>query len=153
MKVEVPIKLIHIDNDGYHLLIKAVINGKKASLLIDTGASRTVFDINRINQFVTETEFDVNDKLSTGLGTNTMQSHVLTIKKMRIGDVILQNYPAVLLDLSHVNHSYEQISLKPIDGVLGSDLLKELRAVINYDKKTLKLAAKKKSSFSFSQRH
>ena len=35
----------------------------------------------------------------------------------------IKNYQTVLLDLSHVNNSYSQIKIKPIDGVLGSDIL------------------------------
>ena len=48
-----------------------------------------------------------------------------------------------MLDLSHVNQSYEQIGLKPIDGVLGSDVLLKYNAVIDYEKKILKLKFKK----------
>lgn len=112
-------------------------------MLIDTGASKTVFDKNRINNFVEETEFDLNDKLSTGLGTNTMESHIATIKEMSLGDITIANYKTILLDLGHVNHSYQQLSIKPIDGVIGSDILKEFRAVINFGKKVLKLAKEK----------
>ena len=54
------------------------------------------------------------------------------------------NYKTILLDLSHVNNSYEQIKLKPVDGVLGSDLLLKYSAVIDYDKKILKLKFPKK---------
>ncbi|OQA10334.1 MAG: hypothetical protein BWY67_01178 [Bacteroidetes bacterium ADurb.Bin397] len=45
----------------------------------------------------------------------------------------------VLLDLSHVNQSYEILKLKPVDGVIGGDLLKRYEAIIDYSKKTLVL--------------
>lgn len=141
MKTELPIKLSRIDEDGYHLLVSMLINGKKANMLIDTGASRTVFDLNRIKRFVKEKEFNSNEKLSTGLGTSTMQSFLVTIEMDKI---TIKNYTTVLLDLSHVNNSYEQIKLKAIDGVIGSDLLVQYKAVINFEKKVLKLTGKKK---------
>jgi hypothetical protein len=47
--------------------------------------------------------------------------------------------PAIVLDLSHVNKSYEMIGLKPIDGVIGSDLLMKLKARIDFLAKTLKI--------------
>ena len=58
---------------------------------------------------------------------------------IKIGELEIENYRTVLLDLSHVNASYEQVGLKPVDGVLGSDILKMYKAVIDYEKKIVKL--------------
>jgi hypothetical protein len=140
----IPFKILNIDNEGFHLLIKIRINRKMAKVIIDTGASKSVFDKSRIEQFVSERNFDVHDKMSSGLGTNTMQSQTTRIKKMTIGDVEILDYKAVLLDLSHVNQSYEQIGLPTVDGVLGSDILLQYHAVIDYEKKTLKLKYRSK---------
>jgi hypothetical protein len=140
----IPFKVLNIDNEGFHLLIKLRINRKIAKLIIDTGASKTVFDKGRIEQFVPERNFDVHDKMSSGLGTNTMQSQTTRIKKMTIGDIEILDYKAVLLDLSHVNQSYQQIGLPAVDGVLGSDILLEYHAVIDYEKKLLKLKYSKR---------
>lgn len=123
------------------------INNKNAKLIIDTGASKTVFDKERIKNFVKDKSFHEHDKLSSGLGTNTMQSHVTEIKKIQLGKIVINDYKTILLDLSHVNNSYHQVGLKPIEGVLGSDILLEYKAVIDYEKKVLKLKtspAKKK---------
>lgn len=139
MTETIPLKFLDIEGDGTHLLIKIKINGKVAKMLVDTGASRTVFDINRISRFTTEKEFDKNEMLSTGLGTNTMQSHNTVLKKIEIGKVKIKNFEAILLDLNHVNESYEKIGLGSIDGVLGGEILVNHKAIINYDKKILKL--------------
>ena len=50
----IPIDKLLIEDDGSHLLVKAKINGKIARLLIDTGASRSVFDTEKIRSFVNE---------------------------------------------------------------------------------------------------
>ena len=139
MQTIIPFKVLNIDNEGFHLLIKIHINRKVARIIVDTGASKTVFDKTRIEKFVAERNFDVHEKMSSGLGTNTMQSQTTSIKKMKIGDLEVLNYKAVLLDLSHVNQSYEQIGLHAVDGVLGSDILLKFNAVIDYEKKVLKL--------------
>ncbi len=146
MITTIPFKLLNIDNEGFHLLVKLSINRKVAKIIIDTGASKTVFDKTRIERFVTARNFDVHEKMSSGLGTNTMQSHTTFLKKITIGKLEILNYNAVLLDLSHVNNSYEQIGLSPVDGVLGSDILKHYHAVIDYEKKTLKLKFTSKDS-------
>src|SRR2546423_1382084 len=100
-----------------HLLAKVKINNKAARLVVDTGASRTVLDKNRIHRFVKEKDFKKHEAVSTGLGTNSMESHIVEIKKIELGEIKISNIIFVLLDLSHVNNSYSQIGMKEIDGV------------------------------------
>ena len=135
---EIPIKLINIENDGFHLMLKGFINAIPANFLIDTGASRTVFDQNGIMKFVTMPSFEDNEKLSTGLGTNEMPSKVLEINELQFGKLKINKYQAVSLDLSHVHFSYQNLGLPSIDGVLGGDLLKTYKAVINYKTRKIK---------------
>jgi hypothetical protein len=144
MTTIIPFKVLDISGEGFHLLIKILINKKVAKVIIDTGASKTVFDKKRIKKYVGKKTFEKHDSLSTGLGTSTMTSELVSIKKIKIGELEIVNYKTILLDLSHVNNSYEQIKLKPVDGVLGSDLLLKYSAVIDYDKKILKLKFPKK---------
>ena|SRR5688572_14459872 len=146
MITRIPIKFLKIQHDGFHLAIKIRINKKVAHVLIDTGASKTVFDLEKITKFVKATSFDLHDRLSTGLGTSNMTSHITSIDELKIGDIVLSNYTTVLLDLSHVNQSYVQLGLKPIDGVIGSDLLSDFAAIIDFKNKDLKLKYAKKKS-------
>jgi len=139
MTSTIPFKILSLDADGYHLMVKVKINGKAANLILDTGASKTVLDKTRVAKFVKESDFKTHDKLSSGLGTNTMESQTTVLKKLTIGEVEMKDYITVLLDLSHVNASYEQIGLKQVEGVLGSDILMQHKAVIDYEKKVLKL--------------
>lgn len=137
---KIKLTLIPIEEDGYHIFIDAIINGKIARLLIDTGASRTVFDAERIKAFLpgTRKKFKKTDKLSTGLGTNTMESHSVTLKEFALGETIFLEYQAVALNMEHVNQSYRMLGLPEIDGVLGGDLLYELKATIDYKKKEMR---------------
>ncbi len=112
-------------------------------MLVDTGASKTVFDKEQIKKFVDEKEFDANEKLSTGLGTNSMQTHSAVIRKIKFGELLLTNFKTILLDLSHVNESYGKLGLHEIDGVLGSDLLVQFNGVIDYKSGELQLKWKK----------
>lgn len=139
MTTTVPFKILKLDAEGFHLMMKMKINGKTANVIIDTGASKTVLDKTRVEKFVKEKDFKTHDKLSSGLGTNSMESQTTILNKITIGNLEINNYTTVLLDLSHVNGSYEQIGLKPVEGVLGSDILLKYKAVIDYDKKTVKL--------------
>lgn len=134
-----PIKILKLD-DGFHLLVNARVNGKPSRLLVDTGASKTVFDKARSSLFLSTDKFEKHDKLSTGLGTSNMKSHLAIIETISLGKLTITNYKTVVIDLSHVNVAYSQLKLKPIDGVLGSDILKKYKAVIDYGKKILWLS-------------
>jgi hypothetical protein len=137
MKTILPLEIFPIENDGYHIKIVIKINGKAASMILDTGASRSVFDESRITAFVDDNSVEENDRLSSGLGTNTMTSKKVKIEKLQLGEIIIDNYEATILDLIHVNQSYEKLDLAPVDGVLGGDILNDYQAVIDYAKKEL----------------
>ena len=139
MKTILPIKIFPIEDDGYHLKVSITINGVSAHVILDTGASRTVFDETRILEFVDHKTIEENERLSTGLGTNTMKSKKVVLNKIRLGAIEMTNYEAAVLDLSHVNQSYEKLGLANVDGVLGSDVLVDYNAVIDYEKKELRL--------------
>lgn len=136
--IEIPFQLISIEGDGYHIMIDGHINGEKAKFLVDTGASRTVFDLEGIRQFVPEPDFLENERLSTGLGTNEMPSMVVEIENLGFGDLKIDNYTAIAIDLKHVHLSYQSLGLPAIDGVLGGDLLARYRCVINYKTRKIK---------------
>ncbi len=127
-----PIQLLPIEQDGFHILIIGRINGKKANFLVDTGASRTVFDDHEVMAFLKEACFEDNEKLSTGLGTSEMPSRVTVIDEIRFGRLKIRNYPSVVINLSNVHNSYEALGLPRIVGVLGGDLLHKHQCKIDY---------------------
>ena len=131
MKTKIPIKILQLD-DGFHLVLSILVNGRPARMVLDTGASQTVFDKTRIKKFMKQKQFESHDKLLTGLGTNKMKSHLAMIAKIEIGKIVIRKYKTVVIDLSHVNNAYSQMKQKPIDGILGSDILKQYKAVIDY---------------------
>ncbi len=141
MPVNIPIKIVSIDEDGFHLLIEIEINHKKANMLIDTGASRTVFDEGIIREYLKneDEDFEENVTLSSGIGTNSMKSKAVNLDLLKFDSLEIENYHALVLDLRHVNESYKMLKLPVIHGILGGDLLEKLKAVIYYKTKTLKL--------------
>ena len=137
--IEIPLQLVSIEDNGFHLMVKAKIGTKKIRLLVDTGASKSVFDRDRLTNIIENAQFETSEHLSTGLGTNNMESHILMINNFKIGDIKIPEMQTVALDLSHVNESYKMIGDPGIDGVLGSDILNTYKAVIYYKAKKLKL--------------
>lgn len=132
MRTTIPIRFVQIEKSGFHLAISGFVNGNLSNILIDTGASQTVFDRNRIGLFSDETEFEKAEKLSKGLGTDSMEGYKFSIQQFILGDLLLESYDVVALDLSHINASYQELGLAPIDMVLGGDFLKKYEAQIDY---------------------
>ena len=131
------LKIISIKGDGYHCIINCRINKEfKSRMLLDTGASRTILDLQFINVLGLANQLKETEEKATGLGTNSMQGHRMILPELKIGKLILKNIEVGILDLSMVNTSYNMIGLPPIHGAIGGELLKELKAVISYkDKK------------------
>jgi hypothetical protein len=98
-----------------------------------------VLDKNQIEEFVKNPSIILLNEKSTGLGTNSMEIHATEILNLEIGSKKIENITLPLVDLSHVNETYEKLDLKKIQGVLGSDLLYMFKAKIDYNKLELTL--------------
>lgn len=136
---KVPLELLNLHDDGFHLLVEVVVFGQAFKAVLDTGASKTVFDKTTVEQHINDGDLVISDKLSTGLGTNSMESHTITIPLIKIGSFKLKNFEAAVLDLSTINQAYTSLNLTPVIGVIGGDILHSYEAVINYGKLQLKL--------------
>lgn len=134
-----PLTIFSIEDDGYHAKVIIEVNGKEACMILDTGASRTVFDENEITNFIGDNFIQENDRLSSGLGTSTMASKKVVIDEMKLGKIKIENYDATILDLTHVNQSYHKLGLTKVVGILGGDILNDYKAIIDYGNKELKL--------------
>lgn len=141
-RIKIPINLIDLHGDGYHIKIKVEINHVQAQLILDTGASTTVFDRESFIKIHPDLLIRNSDQLTTGLGTNSMLSYKTTIPLISIGEVNIINLETALLDLSHINAAYSKISHAPIIGVLGNDILVSHKAVIDYDRRLLTIEDK-----------
>ncbi|MEJ7779417.1 MAG: retropepsin-like aspartic protease [Daejeonella sp.] len=138
----VPLTLINLQGDGFHLLVEVVVFGVKFNAVLDTGASKTVLDKSTVEKYIRTDELLVSDKLSTGLGTNTMESHTVILPGLEIGKLKLLNFEVAVLDLSSISTAYETLDLPEVVGVLGGDILYQHDAVVNYKKLLLKLSLK-----------
>ncbi|MBI5218428.1 MAG: retropepsin-like domain-containing protein [Bacteroidia bacterium] len=138
MTTIIPVKIIDIEDDGCHLLIKAKFNGNVTGhLIIDTGASKTVFDTARLTPLVRIIPHKGEKIKSSGIGEGFLENHAGILKKFQIGDFEIRNYNIILLSLNHINQLYAKFSKKQIWGLLGGDFLKKYNAEINYKNKKL----------------
>ena len=137
--IEVPIQLLDIEGEGFHIMVRGMIHGKEASFLIDTGASRSVFDPKTITTFIEDIQFEKKEGMSAGVGSSDLESATFVIDRLGIGALEITDYEAVALDLENIHEMYGKLGLPHIDGIIGGDLLKRHKAVINYRSKKLRL--------------
>ncbi|PWG79088.1 aspartyl protease family protein [Pararcticibacter amylolyticus] len=130
--IEISLEILNLHDDGFHPLVEVVVFNKLFKAVVDTGASRTVFDKNTIETFTDAGKLLLTDKLSTGLGTNTMESYTLLIPELAIGDLLIDDFEVAVLDLSSINTAYEKLEFTPVIGVIGGDILMKYSAIINY---------------------
>lgn len=137
--IEVPLQLLDIEGEGFHIMVQGKIHGKEARFLVDTGASRSVFDPNTITDFIDNVAFEKKEGMTAGVGSSDLESATFMIEVFSIGELEIYDYEAVALDLENIHEMYGKLGLPRIDGIIGGDLLKRYKAVINYKGKKLRL--------------
>ena len=137
--IEVPLQLLDIEGEGFHIMVKGMIHGKEANFLIDTGASHSVFDPKTISTYIDNIHFEKKEGLSAGLGISDSEIITFSIDSFSIGNLEIYDYKAAAMDLENVLEMYGKLGLPHIDGIVGGDLLKKYKAVINYRYKKIRL--------------
>lgn len=138
-QISIPLNIIDLHGDGFHPVLDIVIFNKPFKVVLDTGASRTAFDRDLLIQANQEADIIASERLSTGLGTNTMESATTVIENIWIGDMMIPEMEVAVLDLSAINVAYRELGHPEVLGVLGSDVLMKYNAVVDFGKKILKL--------------
>ena len=139
--IEIPLQLLDIEGECFHIMVKGMIHGKEANFLIDTGASRSVFDPNTISTFIDDLEFEKKEGMTAGVGSSDLESATFWMDVFSIGGLEIVDYEAVALDLENIHEMYDKLGLPRIDGIIGGDLLKRYKAIVNYKSKKLRLTA------------
>lgn len=120
-----------------HFEIKAVINDVKGHFILDTGASTSCVGFEAIDQFklkVVDSEIK-----AVGAGASNMQTKLSKSNSIKIGSWKKQRMALILFNLSHVNQGLISHNANPVDGIIGADVLKKGKAIIDYEKKYLYL--------------
>ncbi|HXI00619.1 MAG TPA: retropepsin-like aspartic protease [Sphingobacteriaceae bacterium] len=139
MEILVPLELIDLKDDGFHLLVEVVVFGHIFNIVLDTGASRTVFDKSTTERYLDPKNLLRSELLSAGLGTVSMESYTVILPSLTMGTLDLPNLQVAILDLSTICSTYTNLNLPPIIGVLGGDILRKYKAIIDYQNLSLKL--------------
>ena len=120
-----------------HREVKAKINNIEGTFILDTGASSTCVGFEAVSHFnllAEESEVKAAGAGATAMLTQIAQKNVLEIKGWKKKKVDL-----VLFDLRHVNDALVNHNAEKVQGIIGADLLKKGKAIIDYKSMSLYL--------------
>lgn len=120
-----------------HLLIKASINGIKGNFILDTGASNSCVGFESIGLF--QLTAGKSETKAAGAGAVGMVTQLAKDNVLQIGRWKNQEFHLVIFDLSHVNMALTQHKAKPVQGIIGADVLLKGQAIIDYSNHCLYL--------------
>jgi predicted aspartyl protease len=113
---------------GHHV-VAGTLNGKAATLVLDTGANMSVVHSSYAEQFGLAPQRGVRGAAAgLGGGGNASRS---SVEALRLGSVDIGQEHVMLADLSHVEAPLARLSGTPIHGIIGQDVMRDHGAVID----------------------
>lgn len=137
--IEIPLQIIELEKDNYHILIEGEFQDKTLSCwIIDTGASKSVLDVNQNLYFEVLDSDNEEDYHSAGINQGMMETSVGKMFFLKLGELEITDHKVALIDLTHVNEIYGKYSSYKIAGLLGGDILMQYKCRIDYKKKIIR---------------
>lgn len=135
---EIPLLIVELENDNYHILIEGHFDDETPSCwIIDTGASKSVLDINLSSFYEIIDSDNLDDYQSAGINQGMMETSVGKMFGLHFGDLEIIGQKVALIDLSHVNEIYGKYTSCRIAGLLGGDILMQHHCLIDYKRKII----------------
>ncbi len=135
--ISVPLILVNLQDNGFHILVEIVVFGEKLFAVVDTGASRSVFHKALLEKHVEDLQENEEQQAATIFSSATTLVGIIPL--LQIGKLKLPNYETVAIDLQSVSDTYLQMGQPAIAGIIGGDILVAYNCKIDYQKKVLRL--------------
>ncbi len=117
-----------------HYFVRMEIEGKACSLILDTGASNSLFDEAFCEMIFENTDAEWLDVEGTvaGIGKNMLPEGSQSVDGFYMGGQFLGARDFLQLNMSHINEVLFEAAHKTIDFVIGNDILGTFVASLNY---------------------
>ena len=122
-----------------HYLLKACINGVEGKFILDSGASSSCICLSLENKFKIDSK---ENKIKASSATSNMEdtrlskNNAIKIRKWR------STINLVSINMTHINKVLSEKETESVDGIMGADVLKKSKAVIDYESNKLYLKIK-----------
>ena len=134
---EICFEVVELEAMTYHPLLKAEFDGiEELWWVIDSGASKSVFDVSLTDHYVPDENESV---MATGLGKEVVETSSGSIAELKLGGFNFGPLKVALVNFQHINDEYAKFSNKKIVGLIGCDFLYSRKAILDFEQATLKL--------------
>ena len=119
-----------------HYSLEAKINGINGKFILDTGASNSCICTSLENKFkAISKESKEKASSATSQMTHTKISKSNTIQIGNLKNTI----NLITFNMNHINKALSEKKVDPIDGIVGADVLKKSKAILDYKSNKLYL--------------
>ena len=133
--ISVTLKLLKTN----HYLLKACINGVEGKFILDSGASSSCICLSLENKFKIDSK---ENKIKASSATSNMEDTRLS----KNNTIELRKWKSTInlvsIDMTHINRVLNEKVTESVDGIIGADVLKKSKAVIDYESNKLYLKIK-----------
>jgi len=145
MTFEIPFEIIHLGSeDNIHIVVNAQLAEMPVRLVVDTGASHSCL-CRKITKPIYKKAHIVKADAVMGIGKCRLNNQMMQVPQFELGELLLEDYPFLMLSLSHINKMLKMMDLQPIHGLLGGDILFKYNAIIDYGERKIVLRDEKLS--------
>jgi hypothetical protein len=132
MTTEIPFEVIHLgDENNVHIAVNAQLSGVSARLVVDTGASHSCL-CKKTFKSVYKKSRTIKADAVMGIGKSKLNNQLVYVPHFQLGELSLEDYPFLMLQISHINKMFQLLDLPQMQGLLGGDILFKYNAVIDY---------------------
>ena len=120
-----------------HILIECKINYVSGTFIVDTGASNSCINYLSTSKF--NLEFKKSNEKASSAISEINETYYSKNNILKIGNYEESNFDLVLFDMTFINNSLKEKGVSGVDGIIGGDILNELKVCINYKKREISL--------------
>ncbi len=124
-------------SDGFNLYVDGSVNGKKAKLMVDTGAFATLLH----SRFMRRMKIPLRDTpfRSSGVNLKNRGVQMATISRFSIGSMDMRDKDVGVINLEGLIQGGRLDGSPPVAGLLGSEILRRHHGILDFGTKTLYL--------------
>ena len=125
------------------LLITVKVNGIEGLFILDTGASISVIASNHASRLQLILQNDNANFTGAGAGGQGLEVIPSEGNTIEIGNHLVTDFMLSVMSFDHVSQALTQAGCEEFLGVIGVDILKPGKAIIDYSTMTLYLSSEK----------
>jgi predicted aspartyl protease len=122
------------------LLVTAKVNGVEGLFILDTGAGASVIDPNHASHLLLVLQNERTGFTGAGAGGRGLEVTPSMGNKIEIGKHVIGDFTLAVMSLEHANQALAEAGAhEAVLGIIGVDILKPGKAIIDYGTMTLYL--------------